>query len=134
MLYTTAKIASKEYKLRLSAQNCADVEKRIGKSVLDVLLAMAPDTVSADSNSIGIKGTSMPHVDDICTILHGAMQKFQHGISLNDVYDLYDDHIDQGGTYNDFVGYINDTLVVSGFLAKEAAPENQTTEATAPVA
>ena len=127
MLYTIATIAGKEYKLRLGAQDCVDVEKRLGKSVLDVLLAMAPDDLQADGNPESVHnlhGMLTPKVGDICIILHGSMQKYQHGIALNDVYDLYDEHIDGGGSYNDFFEIISKILEVSGFLPKKAEVKN----------
>lgn len=121
MLYTTAKIAGKEYKLRLGAQDAADVEKRLGKSVLDVLLAMAPENPE-DASSM--KGVSTPCVGDLCTILHGAMQKYQHGTTLAQVFGLYDKHIDQGGRYEDFIGMLKDILEVSGFLPRGVEASN----------
>jgi hypothetical protein len=124
MLYEIVTIAGKEFKLRLGAQDCADVEKRLGKSVLDVLLAMAPDEMPADgkSETMGnLKGMSTPKVGEVCIIIHGAMQKFQHGTTLDQIYDLYDEHIDKGGSYNDFFDIIYRILEVSGFLPKRAA-------------
>lgn len=130
MLYALATIAGKEYKLRLGAQNTVDVEKRLGKSVLDVLLAMAPDALEAngtpDASRMSLKGLSTPRVGDLCTILHASMQKYQHGVTLQQVFDLYDEHIDQGGSYEDFIGVLYDILEVSGFLPKAAAPEKST--------
>lgn len=128
MLYTLAKIAGKEYKLRLGAQDAADVEKRLGRSALDVLLAMAPEDM--DPNNMSLKGMATPRVGDLCIILHGAMQKYQHGITLPQVFDLYDEHIDQGGSYEDFIGVLKDILEVSGFLPRGAqeAPEGEQPE------
>lgn len=124
MLYVTETIAGKEYKLRLGAQNIADIEKKLGKSVLDVLLSMAPDDMNAgNAESVNIKGMSTPKVGEICIILHGAMQKYQHGTTIEQVYDLYDEHIDAGGSYMDFFGIFNDVLEVSGFLPKKTAAE-----------
>jgi hypothetical protein len=131
MLYTILQVGDKEYKLRLSAQSTIDVEKQLGKSVLDVLLGLAPEGMSADSDPkhINVKGISMPFVGDIVTILHGSLQKYQHGFKLSDTYALYDDYIDAGGSYQDFFGILQDILKVSGFLpegaekAPEAAPE-----------
>lgn len=127
MLYITETIAGKDYKLRLGAQNCVDVEKKLGKSVLDVLLAMAPNEEGGS-----VKGIAAARINEICIILQGAMQRYQHGITLENVFDLYDEHIDQGGTYEDFIKYINDVLEVSGFLSK-TAEETQDSKADSPV-
>ena len=132
MPYVLETIAGKEYKLRLGARDAADVEKRLGRSALDVLLAMAPaqipdiDPDNPDLAKIPVKTMSMPGVGDICVILHGALQKYQHGISLNDVYDLFDAHIDGGGNYDDFIGILSDVLEVSGFLPRKPESEEST--------
>ena len=139
MLYEIATIAGKEFKLRLGAQDCVDVEKRLGKSVLDVLLAMAPADIPEDGkpDMSSLKGMSTPKVGEICIILHGAMQQYQHGITLDQVYRLYDEHIEAGGIYNDFIEIIQKVLEVSGFLpkaAKDAAAETAETAENKPEA
>lgn len=132
--FTTATIAGKEYKLRLSALACVQTEKALGKSVLDVLLAMSPKgTVSsADLSGVSVSSLSMPFLGDLLTIIHGSMQKYQHGTSLKDVYDLYEDHIDQGGSYEDFIPILTDILAVSGFLPKAAQMPQETERPTEP--
>lgn len=132
MPYVLETIAGTEYKLRLGARDAADVEKRLGRSALDVLLAMAPaqmpdslDPANPDLSQISVNSMSMPGVGDICVILHGSMQKYQHGITLDKVYDLFDAHIDQGGCYDDFIGILSDVLTVSGFLSKKSDPEEE---------
>ena len=121
MLYTTATIAGKEYKLRLGAQDCIDVERRLGKSALDVFLQMAPKGASPDASpdELDLKTIAMPHVEDLCIILCGAMQRFQHGMTLPEMLKLYDAHIESGGGYNDFIPIVRDVLEVSGYIPKE---------------
>lgn len=115
MLYSTFKCGDKEYKLRLTAQSIVEVEKQLGKSVLDVLLAMAPE----DMSKMSVKSISLPLMQDVVTILHGALQKFQHGITMNDTYGIYDEYIETGGSYMDFFNVLQGVLKVSGFLPKE---------------
>ena len=130
MLYSTFTVGDKEYKLRLTAQSTVDVERQLGKSVLDVLLSMAPDNLSgADPENVSLKGMSMPRVGDIVIILHGALQKYQHSMTLPDTYALYDAYIDAGGSYNDFFEVLQGILQVSGFLSK-AAQETPKADAT----
>lgn len=127
MLYTTLKVGNKEYKLRLDAQRSVEVEKQLGKHPLDVLLAMAPKGAQ-DGSTNDITGMSMPFVGDICIILHGALQKYQHEIDLPKTYDLYDDYIDAGGSYMDFFGILQEILQVSGFLPKAVEAPQETAE------
>jgi hypothetical protein len=125
MLYKEFTVGDKTYKLRLSARRCVEVEKKLGKSILSVLMDMAPDGMTADGGSdiSQIKNVSLPLVGDIVTILHGSLQKFQHEITLDDTYDIYDNYIDAGGSYLDFFEILNGVLEVSGFLPKKAEAE-----------
>jgi hypothetical protein len=127
MLYTIITVGNTEYKLRLTAQTTVDVEKKLGKSVLDVLLRMAPKGAQ-DGNTNDITGMSMPFVSDIVTILHGSLGKYQHGITLDTTYELYDNYIDAGGSYMDFFGILQEILQVSGFLPKAVEAPQETAE------
>lgn len=122
MIYKEFKVGEKVYKLRLSAAACVETEKQLGKSILSVLMDMAPDKQPTGKGSgiAELKTMSLPLVGDIVTILHGALQKFHHEMTLAKTYDLYDEYIDAGGSYMDFFTILQDVLQVSGFLPKAA--------------
>jgi hypothetical protein len=132
MLFATETIAGKEFKLRLGAQEATNVEHALGKSALDVFLHMAPSGTApgASAAEMDIKTVSMPYLQDLCVILCGAMQRYHHGMTLKNVYDLYDEHIDAGGSYNDFIPMVEDVLEVSGYLPKQK-PDADTQEGEA---
>jgi hypothetical protein len=125
MLYSTLKVGEKEYKLRLTAQSSVEVEKQLGKSVYDMVLGIAPESMNTSSTKedISIRGMSMPLISNIVTILHGSLQRYQHSVTLDDTYDIYDEYIDAGGSYMDFFEILMNVLKVSGFLPQEAKAE-----------
>lgn len=106
MLYTQLQFGSRELKLRLGAANVIALEKQLGgRSPLDVLM--------------GVERGEMVSVTNLLTILHAAAQKFQHGVSMQDIMNLYDEYVDAGNTYTELMPALLDVLKVSGFF-KEA--------------
>lgn len=112
MLYTTLEYGSRELKLRLGAANIVALEKQLGgRNPLDVLLAM--------------QRNEMVSVTNLLTILHASAQKFQHGVTLQVIMDLYDEYVESGKTYVDLLPGLIEVLKVSGFF-KEAPTEEPT--------
>ena len=106
MMYTTVTIGEKDLKLRLDARNCVDLERKMGKSPLDVF-------VSAQTNG------KVPGFEDLIFIFHSSLQKYNKGFTLDKTYDLYDEYIEAGNTLEDFVPLIMEILKVSGFFKEE---------------
>ena len=127
MLYKELQVGETTYKLRLSASACVEVEKRLGgKSVLSILMSMKPK--NGTDGEVDPTTINMPLISDIVTILHGALQKYQHDVDINKAFDIYDEYIDAGGSYTDFFGILQGVLEVSGFLPKAAvAPQAEET-------
>lgn len=110
MLYTELKIGDKELKLRLRAKDCVDLEKRLGGSPLDQLMM--------------IEQGKMPTVTTVVLVLHASLQAFNKGYTLDKVYELFDEYVEDGGTVMDFVPKIMDIFKVSGFFkTPETTPE-----------
>lgn len=113
MLYTTMVVKDKEYKLRISARSCVDLEKKLGENPLNVLVA------ATDENKI-------PTLSSFLMILHAAIQQYQHGITLDDVYDIYDEFVDEGHGIMDLVPIIYEVFKVSGYCGQaEEAKESE---------
>ncbi|OUM86650.1 MAG: hypothetical protein BAA01_11620 [Bacillus thermozeamaize] len=106
MLYTTFTVGEKEYKLRLPAKIAVDVERKIGKS----LLAVFGEGKMSD----------LPSIETIVTVLHGSLQTYQHGITMDDAFEIYDRYIENGGSYAGMIQVLVEVLKVSGFF--RAAP------------
>ena len=109
-MYTELKIGTELYRLRLGAQNIVDTEKKLGSSILTVLMSMG-------------EGNQIVELEKALIILHGSMQKYNHGITMEQVYDLYDEFIDDGGNFIELVEKLVDVLTVSGFFNKTQMEE-----------
>lgn len=115
MLYTTLKVGDKEYKCRLTTKSFVELEKKLGTNPLNVLMAM--------------DDKSLPPLGSLLAIVHASLQTLEHGISMDDVYDIYDAYCADGKTIGDLVWFIHDLLVDSGMMPKvedkeEVKPKN----------
>lgn len=99
-----------EYKLRLDAKRVAQLEDALGgKSPLSIF-------INAGERNI-------PALKDMLLILHYALQPMQHGIKLDDTYDIYDKYIEDGHTIVDFIPVLIEVYKVSGLIPKDAKEE-----------
>lgn len=103
MLYTSFKIKDKEYKCRLTAKACVELEKRMGKNPL-LCLYNVKDT------------QELPKLEDLILILHASLQAFESGISIEDTYAMYDDFVDEGNSLTELIPIILEIFKVSGFF------------------
>ena len=106
MLYTTINVKDKEYKLRLTARACVDLEKKLGTNPINVFMKIA------ESNTL-------PSMEDIITIFHATLQPLQHNITMNDAYDIFDEYVDDGHNLMDLVPTIIKVFQESGLIPKE---------------
>lgn len=105
-MFTTFTVKDKDYKLKLTARACVELEKKLGTNPLNILSKMA-------------ETEEVPSFEVLLNILHAAMEHFNHGISMNEVYDIYDDFVDEGKTMIDLVPIILDIFKTSGFIRAE---------------
>ena len=108
MLYTDFNAGGKEYKLRLNTRDIVVLEKQ---------LQCNPLTIFGN-------GDKIPTVTTMVTILHSAMQQYQHGITLNDAFDIFDTWLADGNTATDFLTVIVDIFKVSGLIKNEVSEKN----------
>lgn len=100
----------KELKLRLTSSQGMDVEEKIGANLLKVFMPAEGEAFA------------LPPLKVMLLLTHGALQRFEHGISFEDVSDLYDDYVDNGGDQAAFMAdVILPMLQVSGFMPREKA-------------
>lgn len=103
MRYTEFKVGDNEYKLRLGATEIRNLEKEIGGNALSI--------VGADGN--------LPTLTGLLLGLHRALKKFHSGIKLSDVDDIYDEYVDDGGSFEDLIDVILEVFEVSGFFSEK---------------
>lgn len=109
--YATWKVSEdKELKLRLTSLQATKVEEKIGANLLKVFMPAEGEAFA------------LPPLKVMLLLTHGALQKFEHGISFEDVSDLYDDYVDNDGDQAAFMAdVILPMLQVSGFMPREKA-------------
>lgn len=100
MMYVDFNAGNKAYKLRLNTRNVVALEKQLGCN---------PLAIFGD-------GTTIPTVTVMVTVLWASMQQYNHGITLNDAYDIFDDFLADGKSVTDFISVILEIYKVSGII------------------
>jgi hypothetical protein len=103
MNYIDFEVGTKTYKLRLNTRNIVLLEKQLGCNPL----------------SIFGNGETVPTVTVMVAVLHASLQQYNHGISLNDAYDIFDEYLDEGHSSVDFLPVILDIYKASGIIPKD---------------
>lgn len=106
MMYVDFNAGGKDYKLRLATRNIVALEKAIGCNPL----------------SIFGNGNEIPSVTTMVNVLWFSLQKFHHGISLTDAYDIFDEYLEEHGM-TDFIAVIVDIYKVSGLIKDDSKEE-----------
>ena len=106
MMYTEFTAGNKDYRLRLNTRAIVALEKQLGCNPL----------------SIFGDGDTLPSITTMVAVLHASLQPFNHGISLNDACDIFDDYL-LDHQMTDFLQVIIDIYKVSG-LIKDAEVKN----------
>lgn len=108
MVYVDFTAGNKDYKLRLNTRNTVALEKSLG------------------CNPIAIFGTgdTIPTVTTMVTILYYSLQQLNHGITLEDAYNIFDSYIEDGNGATDFITVILDIYKVSGIIKESGTEKN----------
>jgi len=112
MLYAIWSVGDRDYKCRLTARACVDLEKKLGENPLNVFIKIA--------NANG----ALPTIGDMITILHASLQSMEHGITLDKTYELYDQYVDEGHSLTELIPTVLEIFKVSGFFNEEADAKN----------
>ena len=107
MMYVDFTAGNKDYKLRLNTRNVVALEKQLG------------------CNPLGIfgNGDTIPTITQMVNVLYASLQQLNHGISLNEAYDIFDAYLDDGHSATDFIQVILDVYKVSGIIKAEDTGE-----------
>lgn len=109
MNYIDFEVGNKTYKLRLNTRNIVLLEKQLGCNPL----------------SIFGDGTTIPSVTQMVAILNASLQQYNHGITMNDAYDIFDAWIDEGNASIDFLNIIMEIFKASGIIPKDTNKETE---------
>ena len=100
MLYVDFKAGNNNYKLRLSTRQTVSLEKQLGCNPL----------------SIFGDGDTLPTITEMVNILYCSLLQYNHGINLNDAYDIFDEYLADGNSATDFIPVILEIYKVSGLI------------------
>ena len=108
MLFYDFEAGNKTYKLRLSTRNIVALEKQLGCNPLGIF---------KDEDTL-------PTVSEMVAVLFNSLQQFNHGISMNDAYDIFDAYLADGHSMTDFIPVILEVYKVSGIIKEDANEKN----------
>lgn len=103
-------IKDKEYMCKLTVQACIEIEKKLGTNPLNIFMKTAEGEI--------------PKLGDLITIFHGCLTEYNHGISLQDTYKIYEDYCNEGGNMISLISVLSDILKESGFIPNENNSKN----------
>lgn len=109
MMYFEFEAGNKSYKLRLNTRNIAALEKNLGCNPL----------------SIFGKGDTIPTITAMVAILHASLQQYQHGITVDNAFDIFDDYLADGHASTDFIPVIIEIYKVSGIIKADAGADKE---------
>ena len=111
MLYFDFEAGNQAYKLRLNTRNIVMLEKSLGV------------------NPLGIfgDGDTIPTITQMVAILHASLQQYQHGITLDKAYEIFDEWVENGHVITDFIPIIVEIYKSSGII-KDSTPTEEVNE------
>lgn len=107
MMYYNFNAGNKEYKLRLTTRAIVALEKTIGCNPLMIFG----------------NGDTVPTITVMVAVLHASLQSLNHGISMDNAYDIFDEYLADGNAPTDFIEVILEIYKTSGLIPKEAESE-----------
>ena len=108
MNFVNFEVGNNSYKLRLNTRSIVLLEKQLGCNPLNVFGA----------------GDTIPTITVMVSILHASLQQYNHGITLNEAYDIFDEFLAEGKASTDFIPVILDIYKASGIIPKDVKEEN----------
>lgn len=103
MNYVDFTAGNKEYKLRLGTREIVVLEKQLGCNPLTIFG----------------NGDTIPTITTMVNVLHASLQQLNHGITLNDAYDIFDAYLADGHTMTEFIPVIIEIYKMSGLIGNE---------------
>lgn len=103
MMYVDFTAGDNTYKLRLTTRNIVALEKQIG----------------CNPAMIFGNGDRVPTITEMVSILNASLQALNHGISMNDAYNIFDSWLADGHSTMDFIQVILDIYKVSGIISTD---------------
>jgi hypothetical protein len=103
MNFIDFEVGNKSYRLRLNTRGIVLLEKQLGCNPLHIF---------------GASGDTIPTITVMVAILHASLQQYQHNITMNEAYDIFDEYLNDHNT-TDFIPVIMDIYKASGIIPKD---------------
>lgn len=103
MMFYEFEVDNTMYKLRLNTRSIVALEKQLGCNPLTIFGA----------------GNRIPTITEMVNVLHQSLTQYNHGITLNDAYDIFDKFLAEKHTAIDFIPIIVEVYKVSGLIGNE---------------
>lgn len=110
-MYLTFDCGDKNYRCKMSTRALVDMERALGENPINIFVGMADN--------------KMPKLEDLLIILFCSMQDLNHGIKKSDIYDIFDDYCENGGSIMSLTEFLANLLSESGIMGK---PEDEKKE------
>jgi hypothetical protein len=110
MNFINFEVGNNTYKLRLNTRNIVLLEKQLGCNPLNIF---------------GANNDTIPTITVMVSILHASLQQYNHGITLNDAYDIFDEYLAEGHNAVDFIPVIIEVYKASGIIPKEESKDEK---------
>lgn len=107
MMYVDFNAGGKDYKLRLNTRNTITLEKQLGCN---------PLAIFGD-------GDTMPTITTLVQVLYCSLLQLNHGITLEDAYNIFDAYLEDGNSATEFLSVVIDVYKVSGLIKSDKVNE-----------
>lgn len=104
------KTTNKEYTLKVNTRALVKMEARLGRNPLNVFMTL--------------ENNELPKMNDIFIILHEAINPLNHGVSFDDMYDIYDSYCAEGGNLVQLLELLVKVFQDDGVIPKEVNEKN----------
>jgi hypothetical protein len=124
-MYKILAVGEKEYKLKLTTSSTILIEDKLGGNILDPIMEMSATAPVDGKGNINMKKMNkipLPSLKYLVTVLWGALQKYQHGMTFDKVCNLVDEYIENGKSQMDLFSEVMELLTEGGVLGN---PEEQ---------
>jgi hypothetical protein len=107
MMYVDFSAGGKDYKLRLNTRNTITLEKQLGCN---------PLAIFGD-------GETIPTITALVQVLYCSLQQLNHGITLEDAYNIFDEYLADGNSATEFLSVVIEVYKVSGLIKSDSVTE-----------
>jgi hypothetical protein len=106
-MYVDFSAGGKDYKLRLNTRNTITLEKQLGCN---------PLAIFGD-------GDTIPTITALVQVLYCSLQQLNHGITLEDAYNIFDEYLADGNSATEFLSVVIEVYKVSGLIKSDSVTE-----------